>query len=101
MEYLRPAADDSEIRILGNSIGQIEAEISHAEGAIREVAAEIKFLHDEGATERESQFRLAVGHRAVRLAAHMPRLQAVLEQIKEVAGPEALKRASVPVQFER
>ena len=98
---LRTPADSTELQILANAVGQIQAEAVNAEGALREVRKEMDFLKDENATERLAQTKLAVAHRAVKLASLMPRLQAVLTEIESVAGAEAVARASMPVKFER
>jgi len=100
MAYVRQAADDSELRILGGSVGQIESEINNATGALREIWAELAFLDGEGSVERAAAFRLAIGHRAHRLGALMPRLEGLLKQIREVAGEEAVRRAGQPIHFQ-
>ena len=99
--HLRSQSDLSELQILANAICQVEVELNHARGAVPEIRRELDFLRDEGAVERIAQVKLATGHRAISLEALIPRLQIVLQEIRELAGDKALERAAAPIVFER
>lgn len=92
---VRAAAD--EVQFFRNGIGQIVAEVRTVEEAHRVIVGELEVLADEGATDTVASVKLQLAYGALKLEAVLPRLQAVIQGIKEAAGPVFMARAAAPI----
>lgn len=101
MPYTRPEQINDSLQELRNNVGQMEVSINHAKQALREIVEELQPMIEGEAVERLAIARYNIAKQALKLDVYLPRIQAIRDELRNVAGEKAMKDAAKPPVFQR